>query len=96
VAEIGGNVINFADDVGSASGSPSGVIAFTLADASGTWTFSGTLSGNTISQGRHTISAGGDSFSGNWQGTRATATRIAAKLFARSTSLAEMVRGLLR
>jgi hypothetical protein len=50
-----------------ASVSPSGVIAFTAADASGTWTFSGTASGSSITDGRHTLTAGSNSFSGAWQ-----------------------------
>src|SRR5687767_9039786 len=58
LAEIDGEIFNLADEVGSATVSPSGVIVFTLGEPGATWTFTGTLSGNNIGQGRHTLSSG--------------------------------------
>jgi hypothetical protein len=55
------------------------------------WTFTGTLSGNTITSGRHTLSAGGESISGNWQGSRAAAAWAGARAASRGTSLAALV-----
>ena len=79
LATIDGNVININDPVlDGANVSPAGVLSFTLADNSGTWTFTGILSGNAVTGGRHTISAGGESLSGNWQGARTAAARAIA------------------
>jgi hypothetical protein len=92
VATLAGDVFNVADDdVSPANVSPGGVISFTAADPSGTWTFTGTLSGNTISQGRHTISDGTQSFSGSWQGTRTATAAIGAKSVGQPLSLSEIV-----
>jgi hypothetical protein len=74
LATIGGDVFNLADDaINGAAISPTGVISFTLVDPSGSWTFTGTLSGTTIIDGRHTISDGSSSYSGAWSATTATA-----------------------
>jgi hypothetical protein len=74
LATIDGNVFNLNDPVlDGANVSPAGVLSFTMADNSGTWTFTGTLSGNTITGGRHTLSGGTESISGNWQGSRTAA-----------------------
>lgn len=71
LVDLEGDIFNVADDVlANATVSPSGVISFTMAGGTATWTFSGTLSGNNISQGRHTLSDGSDNISGDWQGTR--------------------------
>jgi hypothetical protein len=70
LATIDGQVFNLTDDaIDEAAISPTGEIAFTLADASGSWTFTGTLSGTTIIDGRHTISDGSSSYSGAWSAT---------------------------
>ncbi len=57
----------------SASVSPSGTVSFTLGSIAngGSWTFSGTASGETIS-GRHTLTDGNLTFSGNWTATQGT------------------------
>jgi hypothetical protein len=87
LANLGGDIFNLTDDaLSNATVSPSGVITFTMAGGSSTWTFSGTLSGNNISQGRHTLS-GGESFSGSWQATRATGDRVADRTVAPTLSL---------
>ena len=54
----------------SASVSPTGAVSFSIGSitAGGSWTFSGTHAGTTIS-GRHTLTDGTSSFSGNWSGT---------------------------
>jgi hypothetical protein len=68
LATIDADIFNISDDnLSPASVSPSGVIAFTAADPSETWTFSGTASGNSIINGRHTLSDGNNSFSGPWR-----------------------------
>ena len=92
LATIGGDVFNLSDPVlGGANVSPAGVLSFTIADNSGTWTFSGTLAGNAITSARHTLSAGGESLSGDWQGSRAASARAGAGVAARSASLASLV-----
>jgi len=94
LAEIGSEIFAVSDDdLADANVSPSGVISFTMADPSGSWTFSGTLSDNTITDGRHTLSAGDQSFSGDWQATR-TSGATALEAVARPVSLAEMMRRL--
>ncbi len=84
LATIDGDVFNLSDPVlDGANVSPTGALSFTMADNSGTWTFTGTLSGNTISGGRHTLSAGSESISGNWQGTRAGSGVVARSVASR-------------
>ena len=74
LATIDGNVINLTDDaINGATITPTGEISFTLVDPGGSWTFTGTLSGTTIIDGRHTISDGSSSYSGAWSATAATA-----------------------
>jgi hypothetical protein len=88
LATLDGDVFNLNDaSLTSANVSPSGVITFTMGDNSTTWTFSGTLSGASIGQGRHTLSGGGESLSGNWQGTLSAGSAAAAGIAARSLSL---------
>jgi hypothetical protein len=75
LATIGDDVFNLTDDaINGAAISPTGVISYSLVDPSGTWTFTGTLSGTTIINGRHTISGGSSSYSGGWSATTATAS----------------------
>jgi hypothetical protein len=79
LATIDGDVFNISDPaLANANVSPSGVLSFTIVGAGATWTFSGTLSGSTISGGRHTLSDGVQSLSGNWQGNRAAGAAIGA------------------
>ncbi|HUF36198.1 MAG TPA: hypothetical protein VMN37_09620 [Gemmatimonadales bacterium] len=88
LATIDGSVFNVGDaSLANANVSPAGVLSFTMADNSGTWTFSGTYSSGTIGQGRHTLSSGGESLSGNWQGTRAAGSVAAPGLVVRRLSL---------
>ncbi len=69
VATIGEGIFNISDAaLVPASVSPNGVIAFTAADPSGTWTFSGTASGASIVSGRHTLSDGSNSIAWQWEG----------------------------
>jgi hypothetical protein len=99
LATIDGDVINLSDPaLDGANVSPTGALSFTMADNSGTWTFTGTLSGNTVTGGRHTLAAGGESISGNWQGSRA-ATAVAAAIVGPRMSLESLgtrVRGAVR
>lgn len=75
LATINGDVFNVSDNaIDAATVSPSGVIAYTLVDPSGSWTFSGSLSGTAIVNGRHTITSGSSSFSGPWNATRTAAS----------------------
>jgi hypothetical protein len=77
---IDDDIFNIVDtELTPASVSPSGVIAFTAADPSGTWTFSGTASGTLITDGRHTLSAGSDNFSGPWQADATSSIRASVK-----------------
>lgn len=69
LATIGDDIFNVSDEtLSSATVSPSGVIAFTAGDATATWTFSGTASGSSITNGRHTLSDGEQTISGPWRG----------------------------
>jgi hypothetical protein len=73
LATIGGDAFNVTDDaIDGAAVSPTGAISFTLVDPGGSWTFTGTLSGSTIIDGRHTISDGSSSYSGAWSATTAS------------------------
>ena len=78
-ATIGGDAITATEDaLTQASVSTAGAITFTMTDPSGTWTFTGTLAGNSIAQGRHTVSAPGTgTISGSWTGSR-TASSVSA------------------
>jgi hypothetical protein len=78
LATLGEDIVNVTDDaLASASVSPSGVIAFSAGQGSATWTFSGTASENSIINGRHTLSAGSDNFSGPWRADIAGSVRAA-------------------
>jgi hypothetical protein len=57
--------------ISSASVTPTGVVSFRLGSsaAGGSWTFTGSRSGKTIS-GRHTLSTDSGTISGDWTGTR--------------------------
>ncbi len=52
-----------------ATATTAGVLSFADGDASTLWSFSGTLSGTSVS-GRHTLTDGTDAFSGNWSAQR--------------------------
>jgi hypothetical protein len=96
LATIGDDVFNLTDDaIDEATISPTGAISYTLADPSGSWTFTGTLSGTTIIDGRHTISDGSASYSGVWSGTTATAS-IQRRTSVGSFSLAALAERLAR
>jgi hypothetical protein len=86
---INGDVFSVSDEVERATVSQSGAVAYTLTDASGSWTFSGTLSGTAIINGRHTISNGSSSFSGPWAATRATSS-----IQSRSSNIPASIEGL--
>lgn len=67
---ISGDVNTLSDvPVQSASVTPGGVVSFRLGStaAGGSWTFSGTRSGGTVT-GRHSLTDGANTFSGDWTG----------------------------
>jgi hypothetical protein len=78
-ATVGTDVATATEDaLTQASVSTNGAITFTMTDPSGTWTFTGTLAGNSITQGRHTLTAPGTgTISGSWTGSR-TASSVSA------------------
>jgi hypothetical protein len=68
---LAGLVVTVTDDALRASISPTGEITFTLTDASGLWSFSGTLSGNSLHDGRHLLRLpDGGEIPGDWSGSR--------------------------
>lgn len=75
-ATLGGDVLTGGDPaLDQASVATNGAITFTMNDPSGTWTFDGTLSGSSITQGRHSLNAPGvGTISGNWTGTRTSSS----------------------
>lgn len=76
IVSLDGDVFNISDDaVNAASVTPSGVIAFTVGDGSATWTFTGSASGGSIINGRHTLSSSSGSFSGDWRADAAASVR---------------------
>lgn len=80
VADLNGDIFNLTDDaLSGATVSPSGVVTFTMGGAGATWTFSGTLSGNNITGGRHTLSDGIDNLSGNWSASSASGVRASVQ-----------------
>jgi hypothetical protein len=81
VAQINGETFNVADPVlGAASVSATGTVAFTMADPSGSWTFTGELSGTNIARGRHTLNGGtSGTFSGDWSANRQSSVRADLK-----------------
>jgi hypothetical protein len=85
LAVIGDDIFNVSDEaISSATVSPSGVISFTAGDGLTTWTFSGTASGTSITNGRHTLSAGTDNLSGSWSGNSASSVVTSARISANS------------
>jgi hypothetical protein len=88
-ATIGGDVLAATDDaLDQASITSTGALTFTLIDPSGSWTFTGNLSGNSITGGRHTITVPGTgSISGNWTATRTTSTTTAMSVQGTTTDL---------
>lgn len=71
LADLSGDVFNVNDEsLSGASVSPSGVITFSATGGTSSWTFTGTLSGDRINGGRHTLS-GDENFSGPWSGQKA-------------------------
>lgn len=69
-ATVGGTVFPVTGPMIEASITTAGVMTFVLGGEGVTWSFTGTLAGTTVA-GRHTLSDGVDSFSGNWSMTRA-------------------------
>jgi hypothetical protein len=67
---VQGDVSTLSDEpILSASVTPSGVVSFRITGTGVSWTFTGTLSGKTIT-GRHTLTDGTSTLSGDWTGTR--------------------------
>ena len=77
-ANVSGSVFLVAAPVQAATVTAAGVLSFAVADASGQWSFSGTMSGTTAS-GRHTLTDGTDAFAGNWSMQR-TSNLVAARV----------------
>jgi hypothetical protein len=74
---IGSEIVNLSDDsISGAAVSPSGEVTYTMGEGGSTWTFTGTLSGTSIINGRHTLSEESGSASGAWSATRATASNV--------------------
>jgi hypothetical protein len=95
-ATIGSDVFNISDDaISGGSVSPAGVVTYTMGDGSSTWTFTGTLSGSSINNGRHTLSTSSSgSNSGAWSATRATASSAQRSLTGGSGGLEALARRL--
>jgi hypothetical protein len=73
--QLGGQVYDLSGGtVQNASVTTAGAISVTVLSPTGTatWTFTGNLSGSTIT-GRHTLASGSASSSGDWTGNRASA-----------------------
>ncbi len=69
-ATIEGQVFSISNQTASsASVTPAGVITVQFAGGGASWTFSGTLSGRIIT-GRHTLSDGTSTTSGDWTGVK--------------------------
>lgn len=70
-ATVGGDVISGSGIVFQGSTTTAGDITLLLTEPAATtsWTLTGRVTGNTVA-GRHTLSDGMDSFSGNWTGQR--------------------------
>ena len=68
-ATIGGDVFPITSAITSASVTEGGAVTWTISANGISWQFSGNLSGAAMS-GRHTLSDGAESFSGNWNATR--------------------------
>jgi hypothetical protein len=74
---IQGDVFNISDDqIAGANVSPAGVVTYTLAGSSDSWTFTATLSGASLTAGRHTLSTSSGTNSGAWSGSRATGSSM--------------------
>jgi hypothetical protein len=95
-ATVGSDAATASDDaLDQASVSQTGALAFTLVDQSGTWTFTGTLSGNSITGGRHTLNVpGSGTISGNWTGTRTAASALVMSPRGTATDLRALARAL--
>ena len=92
VATIGTDVFSLSDDdLSNATVSTAGVVSFTMVGG-GTWTFTGTLVSGDLAQGRHTLSAGSESASGDWTGTRVGAARASRAAAIRTDPLAALSR----
>jgi hypothetical protein len=68
-ATIGGEVFPITSAITSASVTEGGAVTWTVSADGIAWQFSGNVSGSAMS-GRHTLSDGVDSFSGDWNATR--------------------------
>jgi hypothetical protein len=79
LATVGTDIFNLNDPtLDAAAVSTNGVIQYTMSNGGSTWTFSGTLSGNSITGGRHTLSDGSQSLSGAWTANRASSANVQA------------------
>lgn len=68
-ATIGGEVVPITSAITSASVTQGGAVTWTIANNGISWQFSGNVSGTAMS-GRHTLSDGAESFSGDWSAVR--------------------------
>jgi hypothetical protein len=69
-ATINGQTIGGSLPLQQSSVSPTGQITFLVNDGSGSWTFTGQYSGQSITNGRHTLTDGQTTINGSWQGTK--------------------------
>jgi hypothetical protein len=72
---ISGQVFNINGALTGAAISPTGIVTYSLTSG-GTWTFTGTLAGTSLVNGRHSLSTSSGSVSGSWNATRATASAV--------------------
>ena len=96
ITVMGGQVFPVPNYPIAATVTSTGVLSFTLTEATAaTWSFVGTIAGNTVSDGRHTLSDGITPHSGSWRATRAgtVAPRIAGNAPA-AADLQNMLRAL--
>jgi hypothetical protein len=89
-ATFGGDDLTGSDgSLEQASVATNGAITFTMTDPNGTWTFDGTLSGSSITQGRHSLNAPGTgTISGSWSGTRTSSSASAMSIRGTASRLA--------
>jgi hypothetical protein len=97
-AKFGSDAATASDDaLDQASVSTAGAITFTLVDPSGSWTFTGTLAGNSITGGRHTLDVPGTgTISGNWTASRTTSSTSAMRIQKRASGLGAIAGALRR
>jgi hypothetical protein len=72
-ANLNGDIFNFANSLVNANVSTTGVVTFTIADASGQWNFTGTVANGAIT-GQHSLTDGTRTLSGTWNASKVSGT----------------------